>query len=103
MSEFSLFYITCPNTETAEKIGLKLLEEKLIACTNIIPGMRSQYWWQGKIETASEVVLILKGKSSHKKDIEALLKELHPYDNPCFLQLEIKNGSAEYLEWLGSV
>ncbi len=103
MSEFSVFYVTCPDTKIAESLGLKLLEEKLIACTNIIPGMKSQYWWQGKIETASEVILILKGRSSHKTEIEALLKALHPYENPCFLQIEIKDGSAEYLDWLRSI
>ena len=103
MSEFSIFYVTCPDTKTAEGLGLKLLEKKLIACTNIIPGMKSLYWWQGKIETASEVVLILKGKSSHKREIETLLKGLHPYENPCFLQIEIKDGSAEYLDWLRSI
>lgn len=103
MSEFSIFYVTCPNIATAESLGLRLLEEKLIACTNIIPGMKSQYWWQGKIETANEVVLILKGKSSLKREIEALLKGLHPYENPCFIQLEIKDGSAEYLDWLRSI
>ncbi len=103
MSEFSLFYVTCPNPETAESLGLKLLDKKLIACTNIIPGMKSQYWWQGKIETASEVVLILKGRSSHKTEIETLLKAHHPYENPCFIQIEIKDGSEKYLDWLRSI
>lgn len=103
MSEFSIFYVTCPDTETAESLGLKLLEAKLIACTNVISGMKSQYWWEGKIEIASEVVLILKGRSSHKSEIETLLKAHHPYENPCFIQVEIKDGSAAYLDWLRSI
>ena len=103
MTEFSLFYVTCPNKEIAAKIGHELLRRKLIACTNILPAMSSQYWWEGQIHTAEEAVLILKGLSANKAAAEAILKKLHPSENPCFLQIEITDGSEQYLNWMRSI
>lgn len=101
--EFSIFYVTCPDLKTAELIGESLLRQKLIACTNILPGMVSQYWWQGNLEKSQETVLLLKGQSANKELIEKQVLSLHPYDTPCFLQIAITDGSRTYLDWLKSI
>jgi periplasmic divalent cation tolerance protein len=95
-----LFYVTCPDTETAKKISMILLEERLIACANILPGMESLYWWEGKIDSAKEVVLILKSTTIVSSRIIARVESLHPYNTPCILTLPIENGSESYIRWL---
>jgi periplasmic divalent cation tolerance protein len=99
-SEHSLFYCTCPDEKTAEAISRTLLEEKLVACTNILPGTQSHYWWQGKIESSSECVLILKSRKDLKLSLENRYKSLHPYKVPCFLEISVESGSLDYLQWL---
>lgn len=97
-----LFYIPCPDKATAEKIARILLEEKLIGCANILPGMESTYWWQGKLETSSEHILLLKTlkTSDAQKIIENRVSQLHPYDTPCILSLPVAAINAPYLSWL---
>ncbi|MDG0818010.1 divalent-cation tolerance protein CutA [Bdellovibrio svalbardensis] len=98
----SLFYIPCPDQATAEKISRTLLEEKLIGCANIIPGMTSMYWWEGKIATSSESILILKTSESSDalKNLEKRVLELHPYDIPCLMQLPVAAINSAYQKWL---
>lgn len=98
--QISLFYTTCPDEKTAQKISTTLLEEKLIACSNLYPVVRSQYWWEGKIESSTECVLILKALKTSAKQLEERFLELHPYDVPCFLELSIDSGNASYMAWL---
>ena len=100
MSEFVSLYITAPSGEVGEVIGRTLVEERLAACINIIPGMRSIYRWEGKIETANEVVLIAKSRATLFTKIERRVKELHPYDCPCILAWPIVAGHQPYLDWL---
>ena len=97
-----LFYIPCPDQAVAEKISRTLLEEKLIACSNIIPGMKSMYWWEGKIETSSEYILILKTleRSDAHKLIEKRVQELHPYSVPCVIQLPVAAINDSFKNWL---
>ncbi len=99
-SEHSLFYTTFPDETTAQKVSQTLLEEKLIACSNLFPTMKSQYWWQGKIESATECVLILKTAAHLKSTLEKRFLELHPYETPCFLEIRLDSGNARYLAWL---
>ena len=86
-----LFYIPCPDKACATKIAKTLLEEKLVGCANIIPGMESMYWWEGKIETSSEHILILKVlKTSDAQDlVTKRVKELHPYEVPCIMTIPV--------------
>lgn len=98
----SLFYIPCPNDQVAESISLKLLENKLIACANTIPGVKSFYWWENKIETTTEVVLLLKTDTKFKSSIEEFLKKNHPYSVFCLLEIDPKSINQEYLNWLNS-
>jgi len=95
-----LFYVTCPDSDTARKISLTLLQEGLISCANLLPGMESLYWWEGKIETTNEVVLILKSSALQASRIIARVESLHPYNTPCILTLPIEKGSEAYIKWL---
>jgi len=96
----SLYYCPCPEFETAEKISRQLLAYNLIACANIIPGMVSLYKWEGKIEESSEVILILKTQPENFTSIEKQVNELHPYDCPCILELNIENANSKYSSWV---
>lgn len=99
-SEFSLFYVTFPSEAVAKKISATLLEEQLVACTNLFPEIQSQYLWQGKIESSKECVMILKSLSRLKEPLQARLKSLHPYETVCFLEIRLESGNPEYLQWL---
>ncbi len=97
-----LFYIPCPDKATAEHIATTLMQEKQIACANIIPGMESMYWWEGKIETSSEYILILKTvKTPDAQDsVTKRVQELHPYKVPCVMTLPVLGINASYKKWL---
>lgn len=97
-----LFYIPCPDKTSAEKIARNLLEEKLVGCANIIPGMESMYWWEGKIETSSEYILILKTvkTSDAQERITKRVLELHPYQIPCVMALPVLGINDSYKKWL---
>ncbi len=90
--------VTAPAKE-AESLARKLLKERLVACANLVPKIQSLYWWQGKIEKASETLMILKAP---KKNMGRLIKKiasLHPYEVPEVLALPIESGHKPYLEW----
>jgi periplasmic divalent cation tolerance protein len=86
--------------EEARKIASALLERKLAACVNIIPGVESIYWWKGKIETAPEWTLLIKTVHSNFQAISAAIRELHSYDLPECIALVIDDGSPDYLNWI---
>ena len=82
MSERAVFvYTTYPSLVEAERIGKAVLERRLAACVNILPGMISHYWWQGTIERGEEVVMIIKTRASLAEAVRAAVKEMHPYDD----------------------
>lgn len=93
-------YTTYPSLVEAERIGRAVLEKRLAACVNILPGMTSHYWWEGAIETAEEVVMIIKTRASLAEDVRAAVKALHPYTVPAILVLPIEGGEPGYLDWL---
>jgi len=99
-SDIRLFYVTCPNKELAQKMARVLLEEGLIACANILPEMESLYWWEGKIDSAKECVLILKSTVMQSERVIARVESLHSYNTPCILSLNVEQGSAAYVRWL---
>jgi periplasmic divalent cation tolerance protein len=101
MSERAVFvYTTYPTLVEAERIGKALLERRLAACVNVLPGMISHYWWQGVIERGEEVVMIIKTRASLAESVRAAVKELHPYEVPAILVLPIEGGEPGYLEWM---
>lgn len=97
---FVSIYITASDQEEAEKIGETVVRERLAACANIIPNMRSVYWWNDRLEKSDETVLILKTTEENAEAIIRRVKELHSYENPCIVALPIIKGSREYLKWI---
>ena len=93
-------FVTAKNTREANKISRKLLEEKLIACANVVQGVRSFFWWQGKIDAAQEVLLVLKTKRHLFKKLIETVKSVHSYDVPEIIALPIIEGDGDYLRWL---
>jgi periplasmic divalent cation tolerance protein len=100
--EFCLIYVTASDNTEAETIGHAMVEERLAACANIIPGMRSLYWWEGQLETGAETVLILKTRRDLAERAVERVKALHSYDCPCALVLPIQAGNPAYLNWIGA-
>ncbi len=96
---FSVVYCTCPDSDTAAKISDALLNERMVACINSM-SVTSRYWWKDQIESADEVLLIMKTRSSLVLDITRKVQELHPYDVPEVIAHPIKDGHLPYLEWI---
>ena len=95
-----VIFITAPSTDEAETIGRTLVEEKLAACANIVPGVNSIYRWKGKIESSKEALMIVKSRSSLLDRIIARVKELHSYSVPEIIAMPIAGGSSDYLNWI---
>jgi len=93
-------YTTWPTTVEAEQAGRALVERRLAACVNILPGMISHYRWQGAVERAEEAVMIIKTRASLASDVEATVRKLHPYDVPAILVLPLESVERNYLGWL---
>jgi periplasmic divalent cation tolerance protein len=93
-------FITIDSEENAQKLADKLLAERKTACVNIIPGVSSQYWWQGKIESADELMLVVKTRAALLNDLIQLVKENHPYAVPEIIALPIIGGNDDYLKWI---
>eukprot|EP00238_Polyblepharides_amylifera_P000320 CAMPEP_0196574184 /NCGR_PEP_ID=MMETSP1081-20130531/3954_1 /TAXON_ID=36882 /ORGANISM="Pyramimonas amylifera, Strain CCMP720" /LENGTH=111 /DNA_ID=CAMNT_0041892131 /DNA_START=191 /DNA_END=526 /DNA_ORIENTATION=+ len=93
-------YVTVPDKETGKKIASALLESRLAACVNIIPGVESMYWWDGAVQTDSELLLMIKTRQALVSDLAAKVQEVHPYDTPEVIAVPITSGSAEYIRWL---
>jgi len=100
MERAVLVYTTWPSIVEAEKAGRAIVERRLAACVNILPGMVSHYWWEGKIERAEEVVMIFKTRASLAESVRAAVKEMHSYSTPAILVLPIESVDQTYLEWL---
>jgi periplasmic divalent cation tolerance protein len=100
--EFRILYITAANSDEAMRLAKGLVEARLAACANILGGINSVYWWQGKIEEGSEVALIAKTRADLVEECIAKVKELHSYSCPCVIALPILAGNPPYLEWLAA-
>lgn len=98
--EALIVFSTFPDAGTARSIGRALVEEKLAACVNVLPQIESIYRWKGKIESASEVLVLIKTSTWTYDRLEARLRELHPYEVPEVIALRIQTGSSAYLNWL---
>jgi periplasmic divalent cation tolerance protein len=100
MNEFISVHITTKDKVEAQFIGKALLEERLVACINVIENVYSSYWWEGQIEESNEAILIAKTKAAHLQLLIGKVKDLHSYANPCIVALPIIEGSSDYLAWL---
>lgn len=99
-SDHCLLYVTASSQEEALHLGRTLVEERLVACANLIPQMTSLYRWKDKIETAQEVVLLLKTKKCLTDQVRSTIERIHSYEVPCILSLPIEAGLEKYLSWL---
>ncbi len=92
--------VTAPDQETAERLGRTLVEEGLVACANVVPGVVSLYRWDGELQRDEEVLLVLKTTAGRAEAMRARVVEEHPYDVPEVLVLPVVAGHAAYLEWV---
>ena len=100
MERALLVYTTYPSIVEAERAGRSIVEQRLAACVNILPGMVSHYWWQGAIERGEEAVMIIKTRASLAERVCAAVKEMHSYTTPAIMVLPIEQVDAAYLSWL---
>jgi periplasmic divalent cation tolerance protein len=101
-SRFCVVLVTAPNLRTARSLAKAALAARLIACANLVPRLESHYGWQGKLESAAEVLLLMKTTRSRVAALEKLVLARHPYDTPEFVVLPITAGSRRYLDWLAA-
>ena len=101
--DYIVVFITTGSEEEAGRIGKALVEERLTACANIVPRIRSIFHWEGKVCDEAEVLLILKSKESLFQQIKDRVLELHSYDVPEIIALSIHSGSKDYLNWIDEV
>ena len=119
VEEFSMAFVTAPTSDKAKEIAGGLVSNKLAACVNIIPGITSVYEWEGKIENDSEVLMMIKTRTSRIEELTEFVKskpvihsagfnnkivvENHPYDVCEVITTSIEGGNKPYLDWLGKV
>ena len=99
-SPYIVLFITTATAEEAQRISRVLLEQKKVACVNIVPRVNSLFWWQDKLDSAEESLLIVKTKASLLSEIVPLVKEIHSYDIPELIALPIIGGNQDYLDWI---
>ena len=99
-SSYIVLLITTPTVEEAQRISSTLLNQKKAACVNIISPVHSLFWWQNKIDSARESLLIVKTKASLLDEVTTLVKENHSYTIPEVIALPIIGGNQDYLDWL---
>lgn len=100
MSDFCVILCTCPNMSTARDIAYRAVASKLAACVNIVPGVVSVYLWEDKVQQDQECQVIIKTKKSVEKELRDILFELHPYDLPEWVVLDITDASVDYADWI---
>ena len=99
---YRIVLVTCASIAEARKISLSVVEKKLAACSNIVPGVESIYRWKGRVERTREVLLMIKTSPKCLRELEKEVKRLHSYDVPEFIVLLIVAGSRQYLQWIGA-
>lgn len=92
--------MTAPDPKTAAALGRRMVEERLAACANLVPGVQSVYWWEGEVQEGQEVLMVLKTSVSMVPALVRRAVEMHPYEVPEVLVLPVEYGSESYLEWV---
>lgn len=101
-ASYLVVLVTAPDMEAARRLARAALEARAAACANLVPGLESHYWWQGKLETSAEVLLIFKTTRRRLSALEQVVTQAHPYDTPEILALPVRQGAEKYLRWLGA-
>jgi periplasmic divalent cation tolerance protein len=99
MTDYIVVMVTAP-AEEAPELAKSLVEERLVACVNIVPGLRSLYWWEGKVEDEPEVLCIMKTRSNLFAPLRDRVRELHSYEVEEIIALPILAGNPPYLDWI---
>ena len=99
MTDYIVVYVTAPEDEAVD-LAKTLVEERLVACVNLVPGLRSIYWWQGKVEDEPEVLCIMKTRSNLFESLRDRVRELHSYEVEEIIALPILAGNLPYLDWI---
>lgn len=100
--EHRLLYITAGSAEEAARLARALVEERLVACANVLPGITSFYWWEGAVQEEGEVALFAKTPADRVEAVIARVKALHSYSCPCVVALPILGGNPDFLAWIGA-
>lgn len=100
MSDFIQVFTTAGSKENAQEIARALVERRLAGCVQIAGPIHSTYWWQGQVEEAEEYLCLIKAGSALYDELEAAIKEIHPYDTPEILAMPVAAGNPDYLQWL---
>ena len=104
--DVSLMYrialVTAPDLAVARQLARGVLENRLAACVNLVPGVESHFWWEGELCRETEVLMVLKTTKARLAALEKFVVAAHPYDTPEFVVLGIESGSRRYLEWIGA-
>lgn len=93
-------FCTCPDRASAEHLAQTLVDERLAACVNIVPGLQSVYRWQGAIERSDELLLLIKSTQARLQALSARVAELHPHELPEVVAVEAAGGLSAYLDWV---
>ncbi len=101
-ADVQIVFCTVPDPETGQRIAERLVEYRLAACVNLLPGLKSVYRWKGELCTDTEILLMIKSGTADYADLEAAIRELHPYELPEIIAVPLSNGLPEYLEWVCS-
>jgi periplasmic divalent cation tolerance protein len=99
-ADYRLMFCTCPDEATAQAIAETLVGERLAACANLVPGIRSIYRWEGQIQRDSEVLLLIKTAAGRVPALTDRLRGLHPYEVPEIISVPITEGLPDYLSWI---
>jgi periplasmic divalent cation tolerance protein len=101
-TQFAAVLVTAPDLKTARILAKSALKARLASCANLVPKIESHYWWKGKIESSTEVLMVFKTKKTKLAMLEKLILEQHPYDIPEFLVLALSGGNQKYFDWLAT-
>ena len=102
-NEIQIVFCTVPDTDSGHRIAVRLLQDGLAACVNLITGIESVYRWKGQLEKASEVLLMIKSRSADYTEVEAAISALHPYELPEIIAVPVSSGLPGYLDWVNNV
>jgi periplasmic divalent cation tolerance protein len=101
-NNFVVIFVTAPDGQFAEGLARRLVEERLAACVNIVPGLRSVFWWEGEVQESEEVLLLLKARREDVDAVAERVRGLHPYEVPEVIAAEIVAGLDVYLSWVAA-
>ena len=99
---FAVVLVTVPDLETGRRLARLVLEGRFAACVNLVPGLESHYWWEGKLDSSNEALMVMKTTGDKIAGLEKAILANHPYDTAEFVVLPITHGAARYLKWIES-